>query len=45
MRSLGWRIEDIQDALGHRDIRNSLIYTQLIDPKRMELGEKVRKIW
>lgn len=41
----GAGIEEVQDILGHRDIRNTTIYAKITNKKRMETGERLRKIW
>lgn len=43
--SMGVGIEQVQDILGHEDIRNTMIYAKIINSRRLEIGEKVRNNW
>lgn len=39
------RIEEVQDHLGHVDIRNTMIYARLGDKRREKLGLRVQREW
>jgi len=41
----GIAIEEIQDILGHEDIRSTMIYAKITSAKRMEVGERLRTAW
>ena len=40
LREMGERIEDIQDHLGHRDIRNTQRYAKMSPRQRAQMGER-----
>jgi integrase len=39
----GASIEEVQDHLGHRDIRNTMVYAKITDRKRTELAKKLNE--
>lgn len=41
----GIPVEEVQDILGHEDIRSTMIYARITNAKRMQVGERVRKDW
>lgn len=41
----GVRIEEVQDILGHEDIRNTMIYAKITNSKRTAIGERLRDSW
>jgi site-specific recombinase XerD len=41
----GVKIEEVQDILGHEDIRNTMIYAKITNSKRTETGERLRNAW
>jgi type 1 fimbriae regulatory protein FimB len=41
----GVSIEEVQDILGHEDIRNTMIYAKITNARRMELGARIRESW
>jgi type 1 fimbriae regulatory protein FimB len=41
----GAKIEEVQDILGHEDIRNTMIYAKITNAKRTETGERLRDSW
>jgi integrase len=41
----GARIEQVKDHLGHRDIRNTMIYAQVTDRSRKELAKRLEREW
>jgi type 1 fimbriae regulatory protein FimB len=38
-------VQHIQDHLGHRDVRSTMIYVAVSEKKRRELGEKLHGAW
>jgi type 1 fimbriae regulatory protein FimB len=38
-------VAEVQDHLGHRDIRNTIIYAKITNRKRTELGEQLKGRW
>ena len=42
LRDRGERIEDIQDHLGHRDIRNTQRYAKMSPKQRAQMGERIK---
>ncbi len=41
----GVRVEEVQDILGHEDIRNTMIYARITNAHRMEVGARIRESW
>jgi type 1 fimbriae regulatory protein FimB len=41
----GVSIEEVQDILGHEDIRNTMIYAKITNVRRMKLGARLRESW
>jgi type 1 fimbriae regulatory protein FimB len=41
----GAKIEEVQDILGHEDIRNTMIYAKITNSRRTETGERLRRDW
>jgi type 1 fimbriae regulatory protein FimB len=41
----GAKIEEVQDILGHEDIRNTMIYAKITNARRQETGERLRVAW
>lgn len=41
----GVKIEEVQDILGHEDIRNTMIYAKITNAKRTEVGQMLRGSW
>jgi len=41
----GVRVEEVQDILGHEDIRNTMIYAKITNVHRIEVGERIRGSW
>jgi len=38
-------VEEVQDHLGHRDIRSTMRYVKVRNKRRDDLGEKLRTAW
>ena len=38
-------IQDVQDHLGHKDIRNTMRYVKMRPKRRLEIGERLRNQW
>lgn len=41
----GVKVEEVQDILGHEDIRNTMIYAKITNAHRMEVGARLRESW
>lgn len=41
----GATIEEVQDILGHEDIRNTMIYAKITNARRQQTGERLRTGW
>jgi len=38
-------LEDVQDHLGHRDVRNTTIYARITPRRRLRTGERMARQW
>lgn len=38
-------VAEVQDHLGHKDIRNTMVYAKVTNRRRTELGEKLKERW
>jgi integrase/recombinase XerD len=43
--SKGFHVEQVQDWVGHADIRNTMIYAHLTNARRQEMAEQLRDSW
>jgi type 1 fimbriae regulatory protein FimB len=41
----GVKVEEVQDILGHEDIRNTMIYAKITNAHRIEVGARIRGSW
>jgi len=41
----GVKVEEVQDILGHEDIRNTMIYAKITNAHRIEVGARLRASW
>lgn len=38
-------LQEVQDHLGHRDIRSTMVYAKIRNKRRKDLGERLRSAW